>query len=89
MESAPRDELLDLARLSAGFEIDIAGGLSFVPPPEQEALYHRLQARDPARFRITSFAPEWHRQELDRALRTTNTFAEKFHRRALERHVPQ
>jgi WD40 repeat protein len=89
MESAPRDELLDLARLSAGFEIDVAGGLSLIPPPEQQALFQRLQARDPARFRITSFAPEWHRQELDRALRTTNSFAEKFHRRALERHVPQ
>ncbi len=46
-----------LARLSAGFEIDVSAGLSFVPQTEQETLFQSLQTRGPARFRITCFTP--------------------------------
>lgn len=78
-------DLGDLARLSAGFEIDVSGGLSFLASPTQQALMERLRISDPDRFRITPFASEWHRSEAERTKRSGNRLAEGFHRRWMEK----
>ncbi len=78
-------DLGDLARLSAGLEIDVSGGLSLLAPPTQQALMERLQVSHPDRFRITPFAPEWHRSEAERMKRSGNRLAEAFHRKQADR----
>ncbi len=78
-----RAELLDLARLSVGQELDSTGGRTPTPGAIQLELFRRLRAADPERYAIRHFAPEWHRQELARSRAEANAFAEEFHRRAL------
>jgi len=79
----PVADLGDLARLAAGHEIDVAGGLSFLPPARQFQLFERLRANRPEAFQMDLFNPEWHRQEARRAAAAGNAHAEQFHRRRM------
>jgi WD40 repeat protein len=83
--AGPVDDLSDLARLSAGQELDATGGRAPLPAAAQLELFARLRATTPDRFAVRLSAPEWHRQEMARAATETNAFAEEFHRRALAR----
>lgn len=78
-----RADLLDLARLSVGQELDATGGRTPTPGAIQLELFRRLRAADPERYVLRHFAPEWHRQELARSRAEANAFAEEFHRRVL------
>jgi WD40 repeat protein/predicted Ser/Thr protein kinase len=86
--AGPVGDLGDLARLSAGQELDATGGRAPLPAAAQLELFARLRATTPDRFAVRLSAPEWHRQEMARAATETNAFAEEFHRRALARPGP-
>jgi WD40 repeat protein/predicted Ser/Thr protein kinase len=86
--AGPVGDLSDLARLSAGQELDATGGRAPLPGAAQLELFRRLRAATPDRFAVRLFAAEWHRQEMARAVAETNAFAEEFHRRALARPGP-
>jgi hypothetical protein len=81
--AGPVDELLGLARLSIGNELDATGGLAPLSAPVQAELFARLRGANPERFAVHLSDPEWHRQELDRAEAEKNAFAADFHRKAL------
>jgi hypothetical protein len=86
--AGPVDDLSDLARLSAGQELDATGGRAPLPGTTQLELFRRLRTAAPEQFSVRLFAPEWHRQELARAAAETNAIAEELHRRALARPGP-
>lgn len=86
--AGPVDDLSDLARLSAGQELDATGGRAPLPGATQLELFRRLRTATPEQFSVRLFNPDWHRQELARAVAETNAFAAEFHRRALARPGP-
>lgn len=86
--AGPVGDLGDLARLSAGQELDATGGRAPLPGAAQLELFRRLRIAAPEQFSVRLFTPDWHRQELARATAETNAFATEFHRRALARPGP-
>lgn len=80
-------ELGDLARLAAGHEIDVAGGLSFIPPARQFGIFRQLQAHSPRDFLMPPFEAVWHRQEARRPAATGDAQGQRFHAQALAKPV--
>lgn len=78
------NDLLELARLTAGHELDATGGLALLPASALLESFIRLQVALPERFALRP-AADWHRQQVERAMVAGDAFAGEFHRRALER----
>ncbi len=79
-DDRPTRDLIDLARLYSGQELDRSGTPSWIVGTERVVLFHRLKAKYPDEFRLPAKqVRDWRRQQIGRCLQTGNVSAAEQH----------